>query len=62
VNLSNLIGEPVGLAVYAYETNLAQYQTSTTTIKPQTYHEAVNTVLGGYGCFGAVSVFTFTIN
>ena len=62
MNLSNLIGEPVGLAVYAYETNLAQYQTGTTTIKPQTYHEAVNTVAGGYGCFGAVSVFTFTIN
>ncbi|NQU28491.1 MAG: DUF4249 family protein [Candidatus Marinimicrobia bacterium] len=62
VNLSNLIGEPVGLAIYAYETNLTQYQTSTMTIKPQTYHEAVNTVMGGYGCFGAVSVFTLPIN
>jgi len=55
-SLSELTGKPALLVVYGYEANLAAYQTSPNTIKPQTYHETIITVEGGYGCFGAVSV------
>lgn len=49
-------GEIPEVKVFGYESNLADYMLSAITIKPQSYHEMVTTVEGGYGCFGAVSV------
>ncbi len=62
MDLSKLEGVPILIFIYGYESNLAAYQTSPSTIKPQTYHETVITVAGGYGCFGAVSVISIVLD
>ena len=54
-------GQPVELQIYGYDANLAEYLTSSVTIKPQSYQETVTTVTGGYGVFGAVSVRKMTV-
>jgi hypothetical protein len=53
--------EPVDIHVYGYDANLAEYLTTTITLKPQTYQETVTTVTGGYGVFGSVSVVKVTV-
>ena len=49
-------GDTFAIHIYGYDANLADYLTSTITLKPQTYQEVVTTVTGGYGVFGSVSV------
>ncbi|MFH1851525.1 MAG: DUF4249 family protein [Candidatus Neomarinimicrobiota bacterium] len=56
IDPDKLNGPAQRLLIYGYDANLAAYQTTPTTIKPQTYHESTITVNGGYGCFGAVAV------
>ncbi|MFC1535629.1 DUF4249 family protein [Candidatus Neomarinimicrobiota bacterium] len=53
--------ESVDIQVYGYDANLAEYLTTTITLKPQTYNETVTTVTGGYGVFGSVSVAAVTV-
>jgi hypothetical protein len=53
--------ESVDIQVYGYDANLAEYLTTTITLKPQTYNETVTTVTGGYGVFGSVSVAKVTV-
>lgn len=53
--------ESVDIHVYGYDANLAEYLTTTITLKPQTYQETVTTVTGGYGVFGSVSVAKVTV-
>lgn len=55
-------GEPVDIQVYGYDENLAEYLTTTITLKPQTYNETVTTVTGGYGVFGSVSMAKVTVS
>ncbi|MBC8402889.1 MAG: DUF4249 family protein [Candidatus Marinimicrobia bacterium] len=62
MDFSELGGVPNLIFIYGYESNLATYQTSPSTIKPQTYHETVITVEGGYGCFGALSVISIALD
>lgn len=61
-NVSAQPGDIMEVHLYGYDANLADYLTSLVSLKPQSYHETVTTVTGGYGVFGAVSVskFTFT--
>jgi hypothetical protein len=53
--------ESLDIHVYGYDANLAEYLTTTITLKPQTYQETVTTVTGGYGVFGSVSVARVTV-
>jgi hypothetical protein len=54
-------GESMDIQVYGYDANLAEYLTTTITLKPQTYNETITTVTGGYGVFGSVSVAAVTV-
>ena len=54
--------EHISIHVYGYDANLAEYLISPITLKPQTYLELVNTVTGGYGVFGSVSVFKMELS
>ncbi len=55
-NLAVLGAAPVGLIIVGYDENLKAYTNSTPSFIPQTYHEMVNTVTNGYGCFGSLAV------
>ncbi|MFB0517130.1 MAG: DUF4249 family protein [Candidatus Neomarinimicrobiota bacterium] len=54
-------GDTLTVHIYGYDANLADYLTTTITLKPQTYQETLTTVTGGYGVFGAVSAAKFSL-
>ena len=58
----NFSGTPTALVIIGYDQNLAEYQNSTPAFIPQTFHEMVNTVENGYGCFGSLAVTKITFN
>ncbi len=51
-------GSPTGLVIIGYDRNLTEYLNSSPAFIPQTFHEMVNTVKNGYGCFGSLAVMT----
>ncbi len=55
-DFSNGTEQPTGLRIIGYDRNLAVYLNSSPSFIPQTFHEIVNTVENGYGCFGSLAV------
>ncbi|MDO9548201.1 MAG: DUF4249 family protein [Candidatus Marinimicrobia bacterium] len=47
-----------GLVIIGYDRNLTEYLNSSPSFIPQTFHEMVNTVENGYGCFGSLAMTT----
>jgi len=45
-----------GLVIVGYDRNMAEYLNSSPSFVPQTFHEIVNTVENGYGCFGSLAL------
>lgn len=63
IKLDSLLHGNLILYVFAYDENLARYQTSSNTFfKPNAYRPPFTTVEGGYGTFGAVSSSRFEIS
>ena len=52
-------GSPYLLNIYGYDPQLTEYTNAAVTLRWNTYQETVTTVEGGYGTFGAVTVFQF---
>ena len=55
-------GSPYLLNIYGYDPKLAEYTNAAVTLRWNTYQEMVTTVEGGYGTFGAVTVFSSWLN
>jgi len=60
-DLRQLASSPTAIVIIAYDYNLTQYSNSTPSFIPQTYHEMINTVENGYGCFGSLAVTTIKL-
>jgi hypothetical protein len=60
-NLDGLSAAPTALVIVGYDNNLMEYANSTPSFIPQTYHEMVNTVENGYGCFGSLAATIITL-
>ena len=50
------------LNIYGYDPKLTEYTNAAVTLRWNTYQEMVTTVEGGYGTFGAVTVFSSWLN
>ena len=50
------------LNIYGYDPKLTEYTNAAVTLRWNTYQEMVTTVEGGYGTFGAVTVFSAWLN
>jgi hypothetical protein len=55
-------GSPYLLNIYGYDPQLTEYTNAAVTLRWNTYQETVTTVEGGYGAFGAVTVFSSWLN
>ena len=55
-------GSPYLLNIYGYDPKLTAYANAAVTLRWNTYQEMVTTVEGGYGTFGAVTVFSSWLN
>ena len=55
-------GSPYLLNIYGYDPQLTEYTNAAVTLRWNTYQETVTTVEGGYGTFGAVTVFRSWLN
>ena len=55
-------GSPYLLNIYGYDPKLTEYTNAAVTLRWNTYQEMVTTVEGGYGTFGAVTVFSSWLN
>ena len=55
-------GSPYLLNIYGYDPKLTEYTNAAVTLRWNTYQETVTTVEGGYGAFGAVTVFSSWLN
>lgn len=55
-------GLPYLLNIYGYDPQLTEYTNAAVTLRWNTYQETVTTVEGGYGTFGAVTVFSSWLN
>ena len=55
-------GSPYLLNIYGYDPKLTEYTNAAVTLRWNTYQETVTTVEGGYGAFGAVTVFNSWLN
>lgn len=60
-NLDGLSTAPTALVIVGYDNNLMKYTNSTPSFIPQTYHEMINTVENGYGCFGSLAATTIKL-
>ena len=55
-------GSPYLLNIYGYDPQLTEYTNAAVTLRWNTYQEMVTTEEGGYGTFGAVTVFSSWLN
>jgi len=56
IDIADKNSSPTGLVIIGYDRNLTAYLNSSPSFIPQTFHEMVNTVENGYGCFGSLAV------
>ncbi|MFH1250368.1 MAG: DUF4249 family protein [bacterium] len=55
-NISGKDETATKLVIIGYDRNLTEYLNSSPSFIPQTFHEMINTVENGYGCFGSLAV------
>ena len=62
LKISGSYGSSYLLNIYGYDPQLTEYTNAAVTLRWNTYQEMVTTVEGGYGTFGAVTVFSSWLN
>lgn len=56
ITLPEGFSKPFDVTIYAYDNNLAEYNTYSLYYKPNTYQPPYSTLNNGYGCFGSLNI------